>query len=79
MGMSANEIEAMVLKALPGATLDLQDLAGDNDHYSIVVTSEAFIGKSRVQQHKMVFDALGGGMGTRLHALSVTTKTPESV
>lgn len=77
MGMSAAEIEQMVCKAIPDADVTLQDLAGDNDHYSIVVVSKAFEGKSRIQQHQMVFNALGGGMGTRLHALSVTTKTPE--
>ena len=76
MGMTAKEIETMVAGALPDATIQITDLAGDNDHYSIVVTSAAFAGKSRVVQHQMIFDALGGGMGTKLHALSVTTKTP---
>lgn len=76
MGMTAKEIEDKVQAALPDATIQLTDLAGDNDHYSIVVTSAAFVGKTRVAQHKMVFDAIGGGMGTTLHALSVTTKIP---
>jgi len=72
--MSAKQIEEMVKAALPDATIELTDLAGDNDHYSIVVTSAAFAGKTRVQQHRMVTDALKGGMGTTLHALQVTTK-----
>lgn len=76
MGMTAKQIEDYVLAAIPDAKIQLQDLAGDNDHYSITVTSAQFVGKSRVAQHKMVFDALGGGMGTTLHALSVTTKIP---
>jgi len=74
MGMTAQEIQSLVKAALPDAVIELQDLAGDNDHYSITVASAQFVGKSRVAQHKMVFDALGGGMGTKLHALSVTTK-----
>lgn len=76
MGMSAQEIESMVREALPDAVIELTDLAGDNDHYSITVTSAAFAGKTRVAQHQMVFNALKGGMGTKLHALSVTTKLP---
>ena len=74
MGMRAEDIHAMVKAALPDATIELKDLAGDNDHFSITVVSAEFKGKSRVQQHKMVFDALGGGMGTTLHALQVSTK-----
>ncbi len=77
MGMRAEDIHAMVKSALPDATIELKDLAGDNDHFSIMVMSALFKGKSRVQQHKMVFDALGGGMGTQLHALQVTTKIKE--
>ena len=76
MGMTAKEIEEKLLAALPDAAIELTDLAGDNDHYSIVVTSASFAGKTRVAQHKMVFDAIGSGMGTTLHALSVTTKIP---
>lgn len=77
MGMSAHEIETMVRAAIPDARVELTDLAGDNDHYSIIVTSLSFAGKSRVAQHQMVFAALQGGMGTKLHALSVTTRVPE--
>ena len=76
--MSAHDIESMVQKALPDATIELKDLAGDNDHFSITVTSGLFEGKTRVQQHKMVFDALGGGMGTTLHALQIKTKVGKS-
>jgi stress-induced morphogen len=76
MGMTAKEIEDAVRSALPDANISLTDLAGDNDHYAITVESAQFSGKTRVAQHKMVMDALGGGMGTRLHALSITTKTP---
>jgi stress-induced morphogen len=74
MGMSAQEIESMVKAALPDAAIELVDTAGDNDHWSITVTSAAFAGKSRVEQHRMVTGALGQLMGTKLHALAVTTK-----
>lgn len=74
MPIKADDIKRMVLTALPDAAIELTDLAGDNDHYSITVTSAAFKGKSRIEQHRMVMNAIGG-MGTTLHALSVTTKT----
>lgn len=76
MGMSAQDIESMVKAALPDAVIELVDTAGDNDHFSITVTSGAFRGKTRVAQHQMVYNALQGGMGTKLHALAVTTKIP---
>lgn len=76
MGMSAQEIEGMVKEALPDAVVELVDMAGDNDHYGITVTSEKFRGLSRVAQHQLVFGALKGKMGTTLHALAVTTKIP---
>ena len=76
MAMSAEDIERLVKEALPDAKIELTDLAGDGDHYSITVTSAEFKGKSRVQQHRMVMNALCGGMGTTLHALAVTTKVP---
>lgn len=76
MGMSAQEIETMVKEAMPDADVELVDMAGDNDHYGITVTSAQFKGLSRVAQHQMVFAALKGGMGTKLHALAVTTKVP---
>lgn len=74
MPMPATEIEQLVKTALPDAEITLVDTAGDNDHYNITVVSKLFAGKNRVQQHKMVMDALGKNMGGRLHALSITTK-----
>lgn len=74
MGMSAEEIENKVKAALPDAVIELKDLAGDNDHWAITVVSPQFIGKNRVEQHRMVMNAIGTGMGTTLHALQVTTK-----
>lgn len=73
MAMTATEIETYIRKALPDAQIDLVDLAGDNDHWQVTVLSAAFAGKTRVAQHKMVFDALEGHMGGKLHALSVKT------
>ena len=74
MPMQAADIELLVKKALPDAKIHLVDTAGDNDHYSITVESSAYAGKSRIEQHRMVMGALGGDMGGKLHALSVTTK-----
>jgi len=76
MAMPAAEIEALIKAALPDAEVTIQDLAGDGDHYSARVVSAAFAGKSRVQQHKMVYEALGGRMGGELHALQVVTALP---
>lgn len=76
MGMPAAEIEAMIKAAIPDADVAITDLAGDNDHFAARVTSAAFAGKSRVAQHKMVYDALGGRMGGVLHALQLTTVVP---
>ena len=76
MAMPAAEIEALIRAALPDAEVTIEDLAGDGDHYLARVTSPAFAGKSRVQQHKMVYDALGGRMGGALHALQLTTSIP---
>ena len=78
MPMEARDIEAMIKQALPDATVEIRDLAGDNDHYAAVVVSEAFRGKSRVQQHKLVYDALKGNMGGVLHALTLQTGVPEN-
>ena len=77
MPMAGPDIEAAILAALPGATVELTDLAGDNDHWAAKVTAPQFAGKSRVQQHKMVYAALGGRMGGELHALQVTTVVPK--
>ncbi len=77
MAMVASEIESMIKAALPDARVDIQDLAGDGDHYAATVVSEAFRGRSRVQQHQMVYAALQGRMGGVLHALALTTNLPE--
>ncbi len=73
MSMSAKEIENSIRTALPDAEVTITDLAGDGDHYAAMVVSKAFKGKTRVQQHKMVYDALLGRMGAELHALSLQT------
>jgi stress-induced morphogen len=73
MAMAAGEIERLIKQALPGAEVTVTPLADDNDHYAAMVTSSAFKGKSRVQQHQMIYDALGGRMGGVLHALSLQT------
>jgi stress-induced morphogen len=73
MPMPAAEIERLIKARFPDARVELKDLAGDNDHWAAHVVSEAFKGKSRVQQHQMVYDALGGRMGGVLHALQLTT------
>lgn len=78
MPMSATEIEDMITAALPGAMVEMTDLAGDNDHWAAKVTASQFAGKNRVQQHKMVYEALGGRMGGVLHALQLTTAVPTS-
>jgi len=71
--MQAAEIEALIKEALPDAQVSIKDLAGDGDHYSATVRSTAFKGKTRVQQHQMVYGALQGRMGGALHALALTT------
>ncbi len=77
MGMSATDIERFIKEALPDAQVTIRDLAGDGDHYAANVVSAAFKGKSRVQQHQMVYAALKGRMGGELHALALQTSTPE--
>jgi stress-induced morphogen len=77
MAMEAAEIERLIKSAIPDATVEIRDLAGDGDHYAATVISETFRGKTRVQQHKMVYDALGGQMGGELHALALQTSAPE--
>jgi stress-induced morphogen len=76
MPMAADEIEAMIRAALPDATVEITDLAGDGDHYAAKVTSAAFAGLTRVRQHQLVYSALGGRMGGVLHALQLTTGVP---
>jgi len=76
MGMPAAEIESLIRTALPDAQVTITDLAGDGDHYAAHVVSSAFAGKSRIAQHKLVYEALGGRMGGVLHALQLTTAVP---
>jgi stress-induced morphogen len=77
MPMAPGEIEKLIMAAFPDATVKITDMAGDNDHYAAMVTSAAFKGKTRVQQHQMVYDALKGRMGGVLHALSLQTAAKE--
>ncbi len=77
MPMDAREIEGMIKAAIPDAAVEIKDLAGDGDHYAATVVSPAFRGKSRVQQHQMVYSALQGRMGGALHALALTTGAPQ--
>ncbi|GAB5352696.1 MAG: BolA family transcriptional regulator [Altererythrobacter sp.] len=76
MPMPAEDIVALIEAALPGATVEMRDLAGDNDHWAAKVTAPQFTGKTRVAQHKLVYDALGDRMGGELHALQLTTEAP---
>ncbi|MEO1020497.1 MAG: BolA family transcriptional regulator [Pseudomonadota bacterium] len=76
MAMAADEIEALVREAMPDAEVSIEDLAGDGNHYRAVIVSAEFAGKSRVQQHQMVYKALGGRMGGELHALALQTSAP---
>ena len=78
MPMDAKEIERLIKASLPDADVSIRDLAGDGDHYAAHVVSAAFAGKSRVQQHQMVYEALGGRMGGVLHALALTTSAPKA-
>ena len=73
MPMDPGEIEKLIKEAIPDAEVTITDLVGDRDHYAATVTSSAFKGKSRVQQHQLVYQALGGRMGDVLHALALTT------
>jgi stress-induced morphogen len=77
MPMNPGDIEDMIKQGIPGARVVIRDLAGDGDHYAAEVVAEAFRGKSRVQRHKMVYDALQGRMGGVLHALALQTSAPE--
>ena len=74
MAMDLKEIEKHIKEAMPDASIEIQDLAGDGNHYSATITSAKFIGKSKIEQHKMVYDSLKGKMGNELHALAIKTK-----
>ena len=75
--MAAEEIEALIRAAIPDARVEITDLAGDGDHYAARIVSESFRGLPRVRQHQRVYEALGGRMGGVLHALQLTTATPD--
>jgi stress-induced morphogen len=77
MAMTASEIERLIRAGLPDAQVAIEDLAGDGNHYRATIVSEAFRGKSRVQQHQLVYRALGARMGDELHALALTTAAPQ--
>jgi stress-induced morphogen len=77
MPMDYHEIERLIKEAIPDAQIEIRDLAGDGDHYAATVVAESFRGKSRVQQHQMVYAALKGSMGGALHALALQTNTPQ--
>jgi len=76
MAMEASEIARLIKEAIPDAEVVIEDLRGDGDHYAAQVTSASFVGKSRVQQHQMVYLALKGRMGDQLHALALQTNPP---
>jgi stress-induced morphogen len=77
MAMAANDIERLIRARIPDAQVTIRDLAGDGDHYAATVIAESFRGKSRVQQHQIVYEALKAEMGGKLHALALQTGTPE--
>ena len=74
MAMNLNEIESLIKEAMPDAVVEIQDLAGDGNHYSATITSTQFSGKSKIEQHKMAYNSLKGRMGNELHALAIKTK-----
>lgn len=78
MAMSAKEIEELLLKSFPDAKIIIDDLRGDGDHYAAQIIAKEFVGKSRVQQHQMVYKAMGGKMGKELHALALNTSAPKN-
>ncbi|MFL2830250.1 MAG: BolA/IbaG family iron-sulfur metabolism protein [Candidatus Puniceispirillales bacterium] len=77
MSMTAIEIEELILKTFPDAKIIIDDLRGDGDHYAAQIISEKFRGKTRVQQHQMVYNAMDGKMGKELHALALNTSAPK--
>jgi len=78
MAMNAADIERLIKQAIPDASVVIEDLRGDGDHYAAYVTAAAFAGKTRIQQHQMVYQALRGKMGDELHALALQTAVPKS-
>ena len=74
MAMDLKEIEKFIKESMPDASIEIQDLAGDGNHYSATIASSQFVGKSKIEQHKMVYNSLKGRMGNELHALAIKTK-----
>ena len=77
MAMKATEIEELILQTFPNAKVTIEDLRGDGDHYAAQIIAEEFKGKSRVQQHQMIYNAMGGRVGKELHALDLNTSAPK--
>lgn len=77
MAMTGPQLETLLRTAFPDASIEIQDTAGDGDHWAASIVSEAFRGKSRVQQHQMVYGAIGPQMGGELHALALRTAVPD--
>ena len=73
MSIKLEEIKILIKESIPDAEIDIQDLAGDDNHYSATIKSKAFAGKSKIEQHKLVYKALNGKMGNELHALAINT------
>ena len=73
MGLKLEEIKSLIKKAIPDAEITIEDLAGDDNHYSATIKSKVFTGKSKIEQHKLVYKALKGKMGNELHALTLNT------
>ena len=74
MALSIEEIKKLITSSIPDATIEIKDLVGDNNHYSAKISSKTFNGKSKIEQHKLVYKSLKGKMGNELHALSITTE-----
>ena len=75
MALSIEEIKKLITSSIPDATIEIKDLMGDNNHYSAKISSKTFNGKSKIEQHKLVYKSLKGKMGNELHALSITTES----
>ena len=75
MALAIEEIKKLIISSIPDATIEIKDLMGDNNHYSAKITSKIFNGKSKIEQHKIVYRSLQGKMGNELHALSITTES----
>tara|TARA_B100000378_G_C17916968_1_gene368272 strand:- start:547 stop:777 length:231 start_codon:yes stop_codon:yes gene_type:complete len=73
MSLKLEEIKILIKKAIPDAEISIQDLAGDENHYSATIKSKIFVGKSKIEQHKLIYKALNGKMGNELHALALNT------